>query len=103
MDYSALDPILEAWARRHGLFVSKSYKGDDVRSVLIVDDAGGEYQLWLTIPDPKGQLTVTVAKAMLARADFETRIEDLSAALEEAYRRVETWISAAGHTRTPVL
>lgn len=103
MTYSNVDPVLHQWARRHGLHVASLYRDDEVRSVAVVDDSGGEYQIFLTPPDAAGRLTVTASTRRRPRVDIEANLASLESALEQAYRLVEGWISAAGHTRSPVL
>jgi hypothetical protein len=100
MDYSDLDPPLAGWARRHGLFVSTRHRDDDVRAVLIVDDAGDEYQLWLTPPNAARQLEVHLARKTGPSVAFHTSVDHLHVALDDAYRTIEAWMAAAGHTRT---
>jgi len=40
MKYEELDPILEPWAKAHGLTICTKYRDEEVRSARIVDDAG---------------------------------------------------------------
>ena len=103
MSYVEIDPILYAWARENGLYVSTHYRDEEVRSVPIVDDAGDEYQLWLTRPDALGELTVSVSDNRGKLSEVRTRTDDLETALKKAMSAVNRWIAEAGHTRTPVL
>lgn len=100
MEFEQLDPPLAAWAKRHGLHVSTLYKDSEVRSVAIVDDAGCEYQLWLTL---LSENRVEVSAWNFGKRSVRRQCEasQLSEALESVYAAVEDWIRSDGHTRTP--
>jgi|ERR1043166_1411663 hypothetical protein len=108
MLYAQIDPIPVPWASTHGLFVVKRHQDTEVRSLEIVDDAGGCYQLWLGIPQEDGSVSVSVAQradsTRKARTEtFTASIVNLRETLDRAYRAAEAWMHDEGHTRTPVL
>jgi len=69
--------------------------------ITVVDDAGSTYQLWLELLPDQG-VRVAAWDYGAQRASRECELPDLSLALEAVYAQVESWITAAGHTRTPV-
>jgi hypothetical protein len=102
--YALVDAALETWGRRHGLYVIMRHRDDEVRSVSVVDDAGTEYQVFLSAPNDAGRLTVTAVRSAgepLA-ATRECDLPDLPVALEDIYGLVISWIRRAGHSRTSV-
>lgn len=47
MDFSLVDAQFSKWANEHSLCIKTEYKGENVRSVVIQDDLGNKWQLWL--------------------------------------------------------
>ena len=108
MRYTQIDPVLVPWAKTHGLFVATQFKGEEVRSIQIVDDAGDSYGLWIALPREDDSVTVAIAEhkapsRKARRQTFTTKIAELGETLESAYAVAESWIRERGHTRTPVL
>jgi hypothetical protein len=101
VNFEQVDPPLAAWAKRHGLHVSTRYKDSEVRSVAIVDDAGCEYQLWLSLL-PRDRLEVAAWDFGKRRLRQQCGASQLPEVLESVYRVVEDWVRSDGHTRTPV-
>lgn len=112
MDFTPIDRALPAWLKRHGLHVQTKYKDEEVRGVMVVDDQGSTYQIWV-YPTPDGTFRISagvlqtvprLASRKLRSFVFmvETNVEDLPDALENAYAVVMSWILGFGHTRTPV-
>ena len=102
MDYRDLDAALSEWSPHHGLRVTTKDRGCEVRAIVIADDAGTTYRLWLDLL-PEGRLRVLATAPGHRRVVRECRPPELLDALEQVYVEVLSWIEAAGHTRTPVL
>jgi hypothetical protein len=114
MNYAALDPALQPWAQRHGLYIlTQSHHETEVRVITIVDDSGDTYGMNLTPLDAEGQVSVTVYAAYVGRRTrfagreqnhlFRCPISQLPETLDTAYSLAETWIRDRGHSRTPVI
>jgi hypothetical protein len=110
MDFAAVDRAMPPWLKRHGLHVYTEYKDEEVpRSVMVVDDQGSTYQIWV---DPTEYGTFRTSAAVLQTVPrlpsrklrpfafaVETSAEGLPEALENAYALVLSWIRGFGHTR----
>ena len=67
MDYKTIDPIIEEWVRRHGLYIYRYFRDDEVRNIPIVDDSGNPIttttsppvKVKLTSPEWSSQSTVS--------------------------------------------
>jgi hypothetical protein len=60
--YEILDPVLMAWAKRHGIRVATVDRDDPVRSIWVHDFWGRRRaQMWLGLPDARGAVTVFAA------------------------------------------
>src|SRR3954469_7425985 len=108
--YVEFDPILEAWATQHGLYIATRARDEEVRVASVVDDAGDTYQIWITSSDG----SIAVDAALLRRAAGRTSSRDrdkfvfhqvvsrsqLRLALDAAFDQVRSWIAEAGHSRT---
>ncbi len=113
MNYAALDPALQPWAQRHGLYILQSHCETEIRAITIVDDSGDTYGMNLSPPDAEGQISVTVHAAYVGKPPrfagreqkqlFRCPVAQLPETLEAAYSLTETWIHERGHTRTPVI
>lgn len=102
MKYEELDPILEPWAKAHGLTICTKYRDEEVRSARIVDDAGNIFGIGVW-PD-KSNILISIADHQSKTQSYqaETAIDELPAMLEKVYAQIEKWIAASGNTRTPV-
>ncbi|MDQ6789029.1 MAG: hypothetical protein M3033_19675 [Acidobacteriota bacterium] len=103
MDYVAVDKVLTPWLKRYGLHVFTMCRDDEVRSIDVVDDVGDRYQIFISKPDGKGRVGVSVWNYKKQTKSFESQVSGLEEMLEDAYSQVIEWINHAGHTRTPVL
>lgn len=95
-DFSAVDPILNAWAMQHGLHVSTKCNDEDVRFIPVVDAAGREFQIWLD-PDGGGGYKVQAASVDRRRrlwhgwsseSAFPSRVETM---LDAALLEIRKW------------
>jgi hypothetical protein len=102
MKYEDLDPILDPWAKAHGLMISTKYRDEEVRSACIVDDTGNVFSIGVW-PD-QDTVRIGVGDHQTKSHSFRTEstLNELAATLEETYARVDGWINESGSTRTPV-
>lgn len=121
MRYSDIDAILKPWAASRSLHIFTEHKEEEVRIMIIVDDAGDTYHLYAG-PDPEDPnypdtrlASVGVSLAQRGNKKYhafyrERRrfsfaqtvpLSQLSAALDASWQRLHEWIAEAGHTRTP--
>lgn len=113
MLYAQIDLVLVPWVKTHGLIIGKEFKGEEVRTVAIVDDAGDSYVMWFDRPRNDGSVSIVLAEQTVSGSrlpsgkqrvqTFTTTHTELGQTLESAYVLVESWIKKRGHTRTPVL
>jgi hypothetical protein len=105
MEYSKIDPVISSWAKEYGLHVGTKYKGEDIRSITIVDDSGNTYGVWISEPDKDNRITVGAASRSNTneKINLKVTVSELSTALVDVYNRVISWIESSGNTRTPVL
>lgn len=95
-DYSSIDPVINAWVKRHGFSLYKRYAdGPECRNVYV---SGNDEccQIWIEPPES--------GKVALHAADVESRndaemlqdwrvpVHDLEHALEEALAFVRQWM-----------
>jgi hypothetical protein len=103
MNYADIDKVLTPWSKRHGLHVIRKYRDEEVRSIDVVDDAGGRYQIWISESGQSGKAKVSAWNYKDKRKAVESSFFDLEQTLEDTYSEVMLWVAQAGHTRTPVL
>jgi predicted SAM-dependent methyltransferase len=103
MKYADIDKVLTPWSKRHGLHVFTKYRDEEVRSIDVVDDAGGRYQIWISEAENSGRAKVSAWNYKDKKKTVESSFLDLEQALEELYSEVMLWMVQTGHTRTPVL
>ena len=110
LQHSDLDSILSPWAARHRLHLYTDCKGEEVRIVPIVDDAGDTYHIYAR-PDKNAQ--VAIGADLITRAGrhafFRERqrfhylqlvpLSALASSLDAALEQVQSWIVKSGHTR----
>jgi hypothetical protein len=110
--YADLDPIFREWAAQHSLHTFTDARDEEVRVTSVVDDTGDTYQIWLTPCDG----AVAIDAALLRRAVGRTASRErrtfafhevvpqrqMRSALDRAFNQVRSWISQAGHSRTPL-
>ena len=110
LQHSDLDPVLSPWVVRHRLHLYTDCKGEEVRTISVVDDAGDSYHIYAR-PDESGQ--VAIGADLVTRAGrhafFRERqrfhhlqlvpLSALASSLDAALEQVQTWIVQSGHTR----
>ena len=120
MNYSDIDPILLPWAATRSLQVATSFKDEETRTIIVVDDSGDTYYLYAG-PNPKdsnypNSALATVGVSLSKRGEkkyhafyrerirftFEQTVslDQISSALDAAWKKLHNWIAEAGHTRT---
>jgi hypothetical protein len=102
VDHRDLDAALFEWSPHHGLRVTTKDRGCEVRAIVIVDDAGTTYRLWLDLLS-NGRLRVSASAPGHRRAVRACEPHELIDTLEQVYVEVISWIEAAGHARTTIL
>lgn len=106
--FEEIDKSLYQWAREHGLHIStKDRDGAEVRTTLIVDDAGNVYEVWLELLNSK-PLVIHYGFRSKRRKEriyetCESGLEALPKNLERVYAQIHNWIVSSGNSRTPVL
>ena len=101
MTYRDLDPALSRFCSSHGLHVIAGDRDVEVRAIDVVDDVGSIHQLWIELL-ADDRIRVVAWDRHSQRATWECGLRGLGAALEAAFAEIASWITAAGHTRTPV-
>src|SRR5687767_10423758 len=107
MTFSEIDSVLVPWASRRQMQISTQYKDEEVRSMLLVDDQGDTYQLWVDRTDPlrvgymlhdsaAGRVPSRVLKQYTGRLSCE--ISELESTLDRAVDQINFFISSRGHT-----
>jgi hypothetical protein len=111
MTFSEIDSVLVPWASRRQMQIFTQYKDEEVRSMLLVDDQGDTYQLWVDRTDPIGvgyMLQSSVSGSVPSRVwkqysgKLSCEISELETTLDRALDLINACISSRGHTRTPV-
>ncbi len=90
MKYTAIDPIIDEWAKSHSLTLYRSYKDSEVRSVDLVDVKGRRYQMWIDTPIDEF-IAVHAWDYRKRRKDWIVKIEELYDCLENAFNTVREW------------
>ncbi len=70
MRYEKIDSILKNWADARSLHIYTIYKEVEVRSIEVVGNKNGRYQLWLDAPDEKGQVCIHIWDYKKRKKDF---------------------------------
>ena len=97
MSYEQIDPIFNAWAKRHGLRVLTEYKDYQVRAVRL---HGLDKEFVDIGVDPLNDAHLTVVHIGILRKprrnsqynEFPATLEDLDGILEQAYVRAVAWL-----------
>jgi hypothetical protein len=97
-NYSEIDPVLYAWAQKHGLQIFMKYQSYDVRSVFLTSNSGEPYQIWVDAPDERKEVHLHARDYTNMRADIISSLHDLDGKLEEIYATVRSW-DAAGNRK----
>lgn len=87
--FAELDPILEDWSRERRIPLSTEYKDEEVRSFQLVDQTGGQYQIWI---DVERGLTVSVWDFGKKRHDFSADLGSLRERLDDALNLARSWM-----------
>jgi hypothetical protein len=110
LTYADLDPILSPWVARHRLHLYTDCKGEEVRIVTVVDDAGHTYHIYAR-PDASGKAAISADLVTRAgeHAFFRERrrfhhlqlvpLSALASGLDAALEQVQSWIVQSRHTR----
>ena len=99
MNAHRINEILRPWVRRHGLRVSNVFR-DRFYYVDIVDDAGGKYEISVSVDEETGLIKVR-ARSNRKRSCGYIGVgpSDLEGVLEQAYAQITKWIGQTGGTR----
>jgi hypothetical protein len=87
MNYSAIDPILTAWATQNRVTLSTKYQDVEVRSFQLVWP-GGRAQIWIEMNDG---MTVHVWDYRRLKQTFVADSSTLSDRLDQALRLARVW------------
>ena len=106
ISFAEIDEHLQPWARAHSLPVYTEAKGEEIRSVLVIDSAQNQFHIW-SIPDFEADYAlVRVGAALTSRGNkkhtfhrerrnfvFNTSVPltQVSTALEQAWLEVVSW------------
>jgi hypothetical protein len=99
MNDHRINEILRPWAKRHGLRVSNVYR-DRFYYVDIVDDAGGSYEISISVDEETGLIKVGVRSNRKRSCGYiGVGPSDLEGVLEQAYARITKWVGRMGGTK----
>jgi SseB protein C-terminal domain len=84
-DYSAIDPILIAWAHKRVVHVYTRHQDCDVRTVMIADPSGRQRQLAVDPIDDSGRVGIHAGRFDGWRLDRFASLAELEHALDEVY------------------
>ena len=94
-----INEILRPWTRRHGLRVSNVYR-DRFYYVDIVDDAGGRYEISISVDEQTGLFKVRAdSNRKRSCGSIGVGPSDLEGVLERYYLQVIKWVGQTGGTR----
>lgn len=104
--YQEIDAILLPWSRKQDLYVMTAYKDEEVRSIIVVNHFGDEFQIYLA-PDTDHEETKVIVGADLLRLGAEKHtfyrerkkfhfretadLADLEAVLNHALQQTREW------------
>lgn len=102
MSYESIDDVVEAWARDEGLWISREFKDEEVRSAQLVSETGGKVQIWIDPPTEEGMVGVHVWDYRMRRQDMNVNVRALRDALSNARAVAREWLKSgsAGGPRT---
>lgn len=100
MTFNDLDPVLDSWCKRRGLFKHTRMQDSEIRGIEVVDDAGDIYQMSVIPTDHGSTVIVGISDRRKERDEYRTSLGILEKTLEDAYSKIENWIAMRGHTRT---
>jgi len=94
MSYEFIDATLLKWARKNQLNWLTQYRDEEVRTVIIVDRTGREFQLWV---DPPGWIGINVHvwNFRKKRKKFRASEVSLELVLDEALATIRSWSSSS--------
>ena len=96
-----IERALSDFCDEFGLLMSTTYRGEEVRSIDVVDDQACSYQIW--IEQSETGWMVKLWDRDSRSAEFPTGSDDLLDTLRSSYCELEIWLAEAGHTRTWVV
>lgn len=91
MKYQIVDTIINKWAQSKKLLIQTSFKGEEVRSIEIVDKKGNRYQIWVEPTDNSGEFEVNVWDFGRNKNRFICNDSDIEKQLEQAYDMAIQW------------
>ena len=77
------------------------YKGEEVRSFLLVGQHGSKAQLWIDPPSPTGEVGVHAWDYRRRREDYVTNVGALESCLDQALEVAEGWLRRPGGRLNP--
>ncbi len=90
MSYSKIDFIIEKWASDNALHLYKEYKGEEVRSVEIINSVGKKHQIWID-PPRENKITVSAWNFKKKSKTWKVKYKQLESTLSEALNQVNNW------------
>ncbi len=98
--FEEIDPALRAWVGRQRLHLAARFRDDAVRAVPLVDDSGGEYEIWVIMAE-RDPVTVHASDPRTRAHWFRGgALPEVSSLLDGALAEVDGWIRRAGRTRS---
>lgn len=103
MNYEDLDPYIEPFLKKYGLFVmTKSHYDTPIRWIDIVDDTGKVYQITISIDNDEINITAWDKKSKGLSDHTTCTQKTFEQNLDKAYLTIESWIKMDGSSRTPI-
>jgi hypothetical protein len=95
-DYSTIDPLLSAWASRHGLQVFTEHQDEEIRAVIFERDGVRKADLWIERPSAAGVGLHLVefsrrGRDVLKRSDIQSSLTSLEADLDALAVMAASW------------
>lgn len=98
--FRSIDEILYKWAHNKGLIVLKQHRDEEVRAMELTDHRGGRYGIGIEPPDKERDRVIVHAGAPHGRSmRFETRVEEIELALDDALRAIHQWKEEDAETK----
>lgn len=98
-----IDQTIERWAPRYGLEPVYGYKDAKVRSIIVKDDTGGTYTIWIeSLRYGRVKVTAGNTKKYLKKKSWKrkSKLNGLEPSLDLAYAKIYEWILRRGSTRS---
>jgi hypothetical protein len=91
--YALVDPTIRRWCEAHSLTLYTDYKDYDVRTVDVVGPGGAKCQVWIDPPE-HGEVIIHICPYAPLHERLTVRVEDIAAALEQAYDLAAQFVAA---------